>query len=422
MEIALTIFELGGLTVASYFFFSLQAKKYKMTDLVEFINKATVFNPELLKKILSGKAPRTYLESLRDFEEGKDYARGLAFVQGIVDSKTPILSRLNKNTKLIFSSISTQSLFSNNQDLKFKKSSKSNLSVGNFSLKDSNYGVSEIIPLSLLDKITGFGNIFSESTLTQKLSDFEINPTELLNKIKSEIEIPKNEKVPSIEISLNPSNLKTQISPALGLIHSTTSTRVLTSIETLMSYLIKALKFFLSVSSISKKIQGFKIGFKKIERGIKLGQFIVAFGEVFYDRKTQQLKMENPICLLKNKSQMLKKLKVKKLMLSRKIRCAFIFMTLMGFLVVRRSTKICKSIFQRMRRMKELKKMDKLFKLSQIINEDYKCIICYDLAKHVIFKPCLHMACCRICYEKLEKKKCILCKEDIEDVVTIYVK
>lgn len=416
MEIALSLLEIGGLTASSYLFFSLQDKKYKLEDLLNFINQATVFNPELLKKILSGQAPRTYFESLRDFEEGKDYVRGMAFVQGIVDAKSPLLSKLNQSTRLVFSSISMQSLFSNKSKLGFSKETKTIKAVENFSLKDPNYDSNhEVLPLSLYSKITELSNIFSSDD-GFKARNLDLPMFDLRKTLNTHREIP------SIDIRLTENGKNTQMSPALELIDSTTSTRVLTSVETMMSYLLKALKFFLSLSSISKKIQGFRIGYKKIERGIKLSQFIVAFGEVFYDRKTNTLKMENPLCLLKNKNQMLKKLRLKKVKLSRRLSFAFCLMTLMGLLVVRRAVKGVKGLVRRMKKMKESKKMEKLLRLSEEINDDYKCIICYDLAKHIIFKPCLHMACCRNCYEKLENNKCIICKREIDEVVTIYVK
>lgn len=72
--------------------------------------------------------------------------------------------------------------------------------------------------------------------------------------------------------------------------------------------------------------------------------------------------------------------------------------------------------------MREMRKMEKLFKISETLEDEYKCIICYSVAKNVIFKPCLHLAICTICYEKLERKKCPVCKTKIEDKIVIYVK
>lgn len=72
-------------------------------------------------------------------------------------------------------------------------------------------------------------------------------------------------------MNLSSSKLKTKVSYALEAIATKTSLRSLTFLEKVMSYLIDAVKLLLSLSSISKKIQGFRVGYKKIERGIKLG-------------------------------------------------------------------------------------------------------------------------------------------------------
>lgn len=99
----------------------------------------------------------------------------------------------------------------------------------------------------------------------------------------------KLEDLANITVNLSRSRIKTKVSPALDLIQTKTSLRSLTFLEKLMSFGIDAVKLLLSLSSISKKIQGFRVGYKKIERGIKLTQFIVAFGEIFYNKKTKEL-------------------------------------------------------------------------------------------------------------------------------------
>jgi len=97
-------------------------------------------------------------------------------------------------------------------------------------------------------------------------------------------------------------------------------------------------------------------------------------------------------------------------------------MAIMLTLVVRRVWKNAKVVYKNMRASKELKKMRSLIELSSRIDEEYKCVICCELVKHVIFKPCLHMACCSVCFEKMEGRECIICKREIEDVIKIYVK
>lgn len=79
------------------------------------------------------------------------------------------------------------------------------------------------------------------------------------------------DEIPNILVNLSSSKLKTKVNYALEAIATKTSLRSLTFLEKVMSYLIDAVKLLLSLSSISKKIQGFRVGYKKIERGIKLG-------------------------------------------------------------------------------------------------------------------------------------------------------
>lgn len=143
-------------------------------------------------------------------------------------------------------------------------------------------------------------------------------------------------EIPNILVNLSSSKLKTKVNYALELISTKTSLRSLTFLEKVMSYLIDAVKLLLSLSSISKKIQGFRVGYKKIERGIKLGQFIVAFGEVFYNKRTNEMHMSDPICLLKHKSQMMKKISALSGKLTRQLTFTLFIMAIMLTLVVRR--------------------------------------------------------------------------------------
>lgn len=117
MELFLGVLEVSGFTLSSYLFYKTQSQQVKILDLLEFVEKSTVFGPDLIQKVFSHRAPRYYLRSLRNFEEGEQYARGLAFVQGYAHSETPITSTLDKATKVIFSTLATESLFSNRKSL-----------------------------------------------------------------------------------------------------------------------------------------------------------------------------------------------------------------------------------------------------------------------------------------------------------------
>lgn len=137
MEIALSLVELTGLGASIFLFYNLNQRQAKILDLLQFLKKSTVFSPDLLLKVLQKSAPATYLSSLKDLEEGTDYIRGLAFIQGIVDCNHPIISSLNKNSKLIFSSLTHQSIFSNKKGLGMDLYGDTCRSVPDFRLLDS---------------------------------------------------------------------------------------------------------------------------------------------------------------------------------------------------------------------------------------------------------------------------------------------
>ena len=446
MEVLFGTAEVSSFALLAYLFYELQKKKYKMIDLLEFLTKSTVFNPEHLKRILNGKAPQKFLESFRDFEQGKDYARGLAFVQGQVGCPNPIISTLNKRTKLIYSTLSVESLFSAKKRKIGGSGGRNNiLYVPEFELKDSSFeppnlrsrasNLADLIlesmnsllpenmkPLgslgSIIDANTNkkLDSLISESLKNSGRGGFQVIDSGLKQGPK-----PPTKPQTSIKIKMLNPETKTKLGPALEMIHSSVTTRALSPIEKLVSLILRGLKLLLLVSSFTKNIQGFKFGTKKIETGIKVGQFIVAFGEVVYNKQSGEMRMENPLCLLKNKGQMVVQLKEKRDQLHRSLSMVFTLMTLSGGLCLRRGYRLLKYVYRQMRKKKQMRKMEKLVKVSREIDDEYKCIICCDLAKNVIFKPCMHMACCAICYEKLADNKCIICKQEIEDVVKIYL-
>ena len=365
MDWALGSLEASGLLFSSYIFYQLQKRQTKLLNMLEFMDSATVFSPKLLRKIMSSDGPKTYLKSLKEFEEGGNYSRGIGFVLGTVNSDRAIRSILNHTSKLVLSTISTESIFSNNRNQ---------------------------------EEGEGDGKIETRYTDTFFLED----------------ERDKSEK---IELS---NNTGVRFGNSLNIIDSTTSIRSLTSLERFMSWALFCIKLFLSMSNVGKKISGFRVGSQRIERGILVGQFLVAFGEIIYDKKTKELRMDNPICYLKDKAQLINSLKNKSVKISRNLTLIFSLMTILSFLIVRRIRKGVISVQKKYRRMRELKKMDKLFKISRLMTDDFKCIICIENAKNVILKPCLHMCVCSICCSKLDGK-CPMCRKEIEDKVTIYI-
>jgi len=117
MEYTLGSLELGGFCLASFFFYNSLKQQQSLLQSIEFMQKATVFSPNLLKKILEDGSPQSYLNSIKRFTEGKNYSMGDAFIKGYIDCKRPLTSSINKDTKMILSHISTESIFSNNNKL-----------------------------------------------------------------------------------------------------------------------------------------------------------------------------------------------------------------------------------------------------------------------------------------------------------------
>lgn len=192
--------------------------------------------------------------------------------------------------------------------------------------------------------------------------------------------------------------------------------------EKINSWGLFILKLILSISPIlSKKIKGYKLGEKTTEKGIRYGDYIVAFGELIFDRKEGTMSLQNPSILMKNKDQMIKKLRTQAIKNTRNINLMFFLSSILGFMVMRRIKKLISKVVVKLRVMQEIKKMEKLINVSKLMVDDFKCVICCEIAKNVIFKPCLHMAVCSLCNQKLREKVCPICKRGIDDVVTIYV-
>ena len=40
-----------------------------------------------------------------------------------------------------------------------------------------------------------------------------------------------------------------------------------------------------------------------------------------------------------------------------------------------------------------------------------ECLVCSDLKRDVLFKPCGHVACCSVCSPRV--KKCLVCREPV---------
>jgi Zinc finger, C3HC4 type (RING finger) len=361
MDIAQGMMEVSALTFCGYCIYRWQNKNQKLKDLIDFTQQAAALTPSMLRKAMEAGANFSMMKNIQNFEEGKNYARGTAFIQGIVDTAHPLRSILNHSTKLVLSSVSSELIFSNNK---------------NFEEVD--------------------GKTESKFACEFVLSD----PT------GTEEQVVVNKST------------STQFRHALHLIHSLVHMRKLSPLEKFLSWVLFCIKLFLSMSSIGKKLSGFKVGTKRVERGIMVGQFMLIFGEVIYDRFNKELRMPDPLFFLKEKSQLLEIFKDKRIKLVRHITLVAAIMVMCGLLLLKRATTGLTALYKKYRQLR----LDSYLRAQRIMASHFLCSICSNNARDIIFKPCLHLVVCADCHKShiLPKQVCPQCNQGISDVVKIF--
>jgi hypothetical protein len=362
MDYFWALLETSSFAFFSYSFYRWQQRHTKILDLIEFVQKANLMKPSELKRAMDYDGPADMLKNIREFDEGRNYSKGLVFVQGLVESSFVIRSFLNHTTKLIMSSVSSESIFSNNKSFEEVE--------GKLDLK-----------------------YVSEFNLGETLTDHKL--------------------------TLN-NNRTIDFSNALHLIHSVVHMRSLSPLERFLSWVLFCIKLFLSMSNVGKKLSGFKVGSKRVERGIMLGQYLVAFGEVIFDRQNKELRMNNPLFFLKDKAQMLQMLQDKSSRQSKNMTMIFSISAILGVFVIRRLLKNVGNLLQTYRKLYMNTDMRGFFQLRRLFINDFRCMDCRNSVRNVIYKPCLHLAVCSRCYELNGEKICQQCKVPIEGCVPIF--
>jgi hypothetical protein len=364
MDFISWLVEAGAFSYASYTFYRWQDKQTKLNQLIKFLKSANALSPNHLTKAMDGKSSPYLLNSVLGFEEGKNYSRGLALVQGVVDSEQVIRSILNHSTKLVLSSVSSELIFSNNR---------------NFEEADGRIDTKFVSEFKLTDPASVKDNIILSTTSNVKYSD------------------------------------------ALHLIHSIVHMRSLSPLEKFLSWILFCIKLFLSMSNVGKRLSGFKVGTKRVERGIMIGQYMVAFGEVIFDKFNKELRMTNPRYFLKDKDQLIYKLKDKNSTIKKNLTLLLTLIAVLGFLLTKRSIKIFRLFWNKYQRLREAQSPDKFARLRKIFMSSFKCSSCGENVRNAIFKPCLHLVLCTICYEKMTEKNCPSCNQEIEEAVNVFV-
>lgn len=364
MDVVSLMIEASCFSYASYIFYRWQEKQGKIRKMIRFLRDAAPLSPNVLRKALGSNTSSFQLNNIMDFKEGKNYSKGMAVVQGIVESEQVIRSMLNHSTKLVLSSVSSELIFSNNR---------------NFEEAD--------------------GRIDTKFVSEFKLTD----PAAAAEKV------------------ILSSNSNVRYGDALHLIHSIVHMRSLSPLEKFLSWILFCIKLFLSMSNVGKRLSGFKVGTKRVERGVMIGQFMVAFGEIIYDKYNKELRMTNPLYFLKDKDQLIYKLRERRISTSKNSTLLFSLILFLGFLVAKRSFKLTRALLEKYNKFRQLKHPDIFYRLKQIYTSSFKCALCNENVRNVIFKPCLHLAVCSVCYEKMSVKQCPTCKQVVDDKVQIFV-
>jgi hypothetical protein len=267
MDLTLGSLELLGFLGSSLIFYNTLKKQQNIQQIIEFMTKATVFSPSLLKKVMSAQGPLSYLKSLRKFQEGKDFSEGYAFLEGFVKSDTPLRSALDRETEMVISNISTESIFSNN-------SNKLNEGEGSFETRYVNeFELGEIGNKSNLFT----GNLNSLSFSPENSNSQNSVDSSFFDKRPGIVNLPRW-KLSELTGSEGMAKAATIIlngtvnyASALNFVDSATHVRSLTGLEKFLSWALFCVKLFLSMSNVGKRISGFRVGSRKIERGILLG-------------------------------------------------------------------------------------------------------------------------------------------------------
>lgn len=338
MEATGSILEISALGASSYFFFDYLRRHLRASSMASFIQNARVFTPSSLENTLKNY---NHLDSikqhLRGFKAKEEHSKAFAFVEGIVASNSYYPSTMDKTRKLVVSKMIAESIFSNVSQTKQTS--------------------------QLLNE-----SIVSQFDLTEGMAS------------KSRIMLSCSRRV--------------FLDWALEIVGRRISVRRLNVIERFFSILIFCFKLFLAVSNLSKKVTGFRLGTRQVEMGIQLGQSIVAFGEIFYDKLNNEMVMHNPKYLMKHKYQLLSKMRHRKLIYSRNMALAFTVATISSFLILKRIKNGVVNYFERRAAAIHRSINDKLDKTKRLVTAGFCCISCGEQPRNVIFKPCMHMVTC----------------------------
>ncbi len=363
MDLLLGFAELGFFLGCGHTFKNWHKRQAVLQDLIEFVQKKSPISPAVLQKCMEAGPQDDLARGIKEFQQEDTFSRGLALIKGVVQSDYSIRSLLNHSTELIHSNVSLEQMFSNSK---------------NFENIDGPKVVQRVSEFRVVDQLDAAAVVTVSNSLSVKSSD------------------------------------------ALHLVQSIEFTRSLTPVEQILNWILFCFRLFLSMSNVNKRLSGFKVGTRRIERGLMVGQFIIVFGEVVYDKFSKQLRMDQPAHFMKSKEQLLQHLREKNTRLGRNMSLVVTMLILLGVLLLRRAVRMARTCVDRFARYRESRSKDRFHRIRDLQLSDFRCVLCSEQPRNVIFKPCLHLTVCSLCDSKLDERKCLVCRGPVESSVTIF--
>lgn len=362
IEIAKFAGEFASLTLAAAFLIKSHNTIRKDLADMNFLRKAYVFTPKALFDQLEENLPEILFTHLKYLDDNDLSSKFLGFIKGVVTSNSALNSLMSQNRMILKKAI-LEPIYSNSERRDPREAQVRIERVPEFTLKDPSNDYSALV---------------------------------------------KND---------------TNMNFDSGLMFSGTQDSIirLNSFSKILSKILLTVQVIFASFRIPLSVRGWRIGTRSTEYGIFLGQIITVFGKIAYDKKNKTLAIEKPLFFLKDKSQIVEKFKSNIKYWRNVEYMSIVLSTVFLILVIRRVIRIMKMIKRKIIDLKTKMKMDKLRGISDLLTDDFKCIICIENLRNVIFKPCLHLAVCKICFEAMPKKECPACRCAITDKVCIFV-
>lgn len=362
-DIAKLCLEVGALIGSLTLFFKSRQSLAHDSQLFEFFKTAYSFSPKVLIDILEENYKGVISKNLLNFTEDELSAKFMGFVKGEALAHNPIKSVLTQTKNLIFRKVVAEPIYTNTKKSDPKDYIIKTKKAEEFLLKDS---------------------IHNNNVLVKNTDRVDSN------------------------YALKKLGISTSLTGGSFWVYS-------------LAKLIFTLQLILSLLRIHINIKGWRIGQKITEFGIKNKQQLLSFGKIVYDKKNKLLLMDKPYYILRDKFQIIKDFKSKVAKWTWINRLS-VFMAVLSFvLTIRRGIRLTQKIRKKMQDFIEQVRMNKLKGLSMLLTDSFKCIICIDNPKNIIFTPCYHMALCKTCFDHLEKKICPICRKGINDIVKIFI-